>query len=173
MIFAIIGVLLIISLSLTIIRQVAGTRIETTIRYEAASPSGLAPLPELPVASAGVIEALTDTETEWVTYPGRTPSLRLKMRGQSMDGYRYILRKVAAAMGVADLSRMPPELVQPILELSRATAYVVDWEGVAYPNGEPAPYSARALVEMMEADGMLSTFVTDHSERLSPPLPVS
>jgi hypothetical protein len=171
MIYAIAGVLLIILLVIRIAQATSGTK--TVLTYEARSGgSSPRPLPELQPKSASEVDSILDLPTEWVTYAGATPPLRLNMRGQSLDGYRYTLRKFAAEMGI-DVSDLPPEAMENVARITTAMAYVVDWEGATYANGAPLAYSARAMAAKLEADPELSIFVSENAQRLSPPWPVS
>jgi hypothetical protein len=52
-----------------------------------------------------------------------------------------------------------------------ADAYVSNWEGAQYPNGNAMPFSPANLAIMMAKDHHLGAFVQSEAERISPRWP--
>ena len=170
MISVIVGVLVIVILALVIIRMVSGSK--TTIIYQMESQQGGPP--PLPDRSSAEIKASFDAmPSEWVTYMGATPPLKLHVRGLTRENLRRVSRKLIDEMGgQAAMDRLPvDEVTQLMLGMGTrmvAEGYVLDWEGAQYPNGAALPYSTANMTARLDADPYLVTFVTDHAHRLSP-----
>ncbi len=110
-------------------------------------------------------------QSEWITYNGRTPPLRLKVRGNSYEGFRRVVRKYIDTIGQDHFDRLAEaERVQFLLPVM-AEAYVLDWDGAQYQNGTPMPYSPANLVLLMAGDQHLIAFVKQEAERISPAWP--
>jgi len=109
--------------------------------------------------------------TRWVTYMGATPPLKLEIRGQSYETYRRVMRKHLD--GISDGARraMTETMLHDINLLVVADAYVIDWEGATYANGNPMPFSPAELSARMAVDPPLVSFVTENARAISPPWP--
>ena len=59
------------------------------------------------------------------------------------------------------------ELMKTFLPDINAQAYVLDWEGAQYPNGNPLPFSPDRLAILMRKDEILRVFVTDEAWKLA------
>ena len=165
----VIGVLLIIVLSLAIIRALVGTTTRYTV-IPNQPESVFDPAPG--VRTAAEIGAISDTmSSEWCVYEGVTPPLRLKIRGQSLENYARITRLHLDEFGRDSYAALPPQQQAQILSRISADAYVVDWEGALYPNGNPLPFTQQNLMAMIEKDSFLWPFIQEHAHRLSPPWP--
>ncbi len=175
-VFGAVAILLLILLTLRIIQILGGTKTRITIDYsenmQDGSPGGLTPMPPMPERTSEQIGAIIEGgQTEWVTYPGMTPPLRMKMRGQSLEGYRWVLRAHAVELGFADLADIPTQMRDALTHVVMARAYVTDWEGPSYPNGVAMPYSPANLASFMDRDDALFNFVAENAHRISPPWP--
>jgi hypothetical protein len=129
--------------------------------------------PKLPDRSTGEIQSLLDSmPTEWVTYEGMTPPLRLKVRGMTHELYRRFTRAQLDAFGQDTLDKLPMaqkmEVTKSLLPIINATAYVVDWSGAQYPNGKPLPYTPENLATFLRKDEMLRNFVSNEASRIGP-----
>lgn len=126
----------------------------------------------LPARSPQELKARDDAlQSEWVTYNGRTPPLRLKVRGNSYEGFRRVTRKYIDIIGQDHFDRLgEAERVQFLLPVI-AEAYVLDWDGAQYQNGTAMPYSPANLVLFMAADQHLIAFVNQEADRISPAWP--
>jgi hypothetical protein len=167
-----IGLLLIGLLVLLIARAVSATRMTTP------------PLRVVPSRSDGwvdyapgnktaeEVQAVSDAmPSEWCVYEGMTPPLRLKIRGQSRENYVRITRQHIGGHG-PDSYALLTEAQRNDLNLRiTADAYVTDWEGATYPNGNPLPFSLDNLMALIEKDTLLLAFIRDNAHRLSPPWP--
>jgi hypothetical protein len=109
--------------------------------------------------------------TEWVTYGGATPPLRLHVRGQSYEGFRRVTRKYIDLTGQDNFDRLSQQQKVEFLLPVMAEAYVSDWEGAQYSNGSAMPFSPANLAIMMAKDPHFGAFVQSEAERLSPPWP--
>ena len=168
---AIIGVLVIVILALVIIQMVGGTKTKITYQFEPQPGTGPPPLPGR--TPGEIKEALDAMPSEWVTYEGATPPLKLHIRGLTHENLRRVSRKLIDQMGGQQaMDQLPVEQVtQLMLGMNSnliAEAYVLDWEGARYPNGAPMPFSASNMATRLDGDPYLLTFVTDHAHRLSP-----
>jgi hypothetical protein len=110
-------------------------------------------------------------QTEWVTYNGRTPSLRLRVRGNSYEGFRRVVRKHIDRVGQDYFEQLSAAERMQFLLQAIAEAYVIEWEGAEYPNGGPMPFSPANLALFMAGDQHLTAFVNQEADRLSPPWP--
>ncbi len=126
----------------------------------------LPPLPER--SSSEVDEMFGWTAANWVEYPGRTPPLRLKIRGLSEELFRRVARKHVGPLGRIWSQRAALELTFRFENLVMAEAYVLDWEGATYPNGAPMLYSPENLAAFMATDPHLVAFIRQEAHRLSP-----
>jgi hypothetical protein len=109
--------------------------------------------------------------TDWVTYGGATPPLRLHVRGQSYEGFRRVTRKYIDLTGQDNFDRLSQQQKVEFLLPVIAEAYASDWEGAQYSNGNAIPFSPANLAIMMAKDPHLGAFVQSEAERLSPPWP--
>jgi hypothetical protein len=109
--------------------------------------------------------------TEWVTYGGATPPLRLHVRGQSYEGFRRVTRKYIDLTGQDNFDRLSQQQQVEFLIPVIAEAYVLAWEGAQYSNGNEMPFSPANLAIMMAKDPHFGAFVQSEAERLSPPWP--
>jgi hypothetical protein len=126
----------------------------------------------LPIRSAAEVTAQRSTLREaWVTYNGNTPPLRLMLQGQSDESYRRVARDRINVIGQEQFERMSPSEQEVVSAFIAAEAYVNDWEGAAYPNGSPMPFSVKSMAAMMLEDRHLMAFVTDEAAKLGPPWP--
>ena len=116
-------------------------------------------------------QIVSSMQTEWVTYAGATPPLRLRVRGQSYEGFRRVIRKYIDLKGQDHFDRLSQEQKMEFLLPVIADAYVSDWEGAQYPNGNAMPFSPANLAIMMAKDPHLGAFVKSEAERISPPWP--
>jgi hypothetical protein len=107
---------------------------------------------------------------EWLEYPGRTPPLRLHIRGQSYENYRLFARKYLDQLG-SGYALLTPQERHMLSCKTIADAYIADWAGVIYPNGAPIPYSPGEAGLMLAQDEHLFLFVTQNANRLSPEWP--
>lgn len=128
-----------------------------------------APLPE---RSAAELESQkNDLKSEWVTYQGATPPLKLLIQGQSYESYRRVVRSQIDLVGQENVERLPPEALADLNRTILANAYVKDWEGAQYPNGNVMPFTPDNLVVRLSGDPYLETFITGEAKRVSPPWP--
>jgi hypothetical protein len=128
----------------------------------------------LPQRTAEEIHQIQDSMSiEWVVYSGATPPLRLRVSGQTYESYRRIVRKHIDEIGQENMERLSPELLNSFNNAIIADAYVVDWEGAQYPNGNAMPYSTENLSVLLARDPYLLNFLTTEARRISPPWPTS
>ncbi len=99
----------------------------------------------------------------WVTYPGATPPLKLKIRGCSEEMYQGAWRKYTDLF--AQLSREQIHAYRPLIN---AEIYVLDWEGALYPNGVPIPFTPDGLAILLRNDPHLDAFLSDQVRQVSP-----
>lgn len=127
----------------------------------------------LPIRS--LVELASETaklRTEWVTYGGATPPLKLKVTAQSYESYRRMARQmIDRDIGQENVERLSVEQLEAFNHSVLATAYVADWDGAQYPNGSPMPFSVGNLVVMMAQDPYLEAFIVNEARRISPPWP--
>ena len=71
----------------------------------------------------------------------RAPPLRLKLRGNSYEGFRRVTRKYIDRTGQDHFERLSDAQRMQFLLPVIAEAYVIEWEGAQYQNGAPLPYS--------------------------------
>jgi hypothetical protein len=126
----------------------------------------------LPDRTADEVERmLAEMPTRWVTYNGMTPPLQLKVRAVTEELYRRFTRAQMDAIGQKNIATLPfqerMKLMQSFLPDINARAYVLDWQGAAYPNGQPLPYTPDHLAILMRNDELLRLFVTDEAGRLA------
>jgi hypothetical protein len=161
-----VSVVFLIYLLLRISRMLGGNR-QVVLTEPAAGP------PELPHRSDAEVDALlASMPTAWVTYDGMTPPLQLKIRGLSHELYRRFTKAQLDAFGRDTLNSLPPseamEIAKSLLPDVNAAAYVVDWKGATYPNGNPLPYTPDNMAALMRKDEMLRNFVSDEAGKLGP-----
>lgn len=162
------------------IGKILGTA-KTTVEYVPAPQSqtpaetfsgdrfNTAPLPE---RTASEIKEQTDAlKLEWVTYGGSTPPLRLLIQGQTYETYRRIARGRIDLLGQQNVERLSPEQMADFNRSIIAHAYVRNWEGAQYPNGNAMPFTPENLTLLMERDPYLESFITNEAKRVSPPWP--
>jgi hypothetical protein len=126
----------------------------------------------LPKRTQNELEQLQNPmRTEWVAYGGATPPLRLHVRGQSYEGFRRVTRKHIDLTGQDNFDRLSQQQKVEFLLPVIAEAYVLDWEGAQYANGNAMPFSPANLAIMMAKDPHFGAFVQSAAERLSPPWP--
>ena len=167
MIFGILGVLLIVVLILPIIQMVRGTQSLITVVHS--DDRQIAP-PRLPDRTTEEVEALIESmPSKWVFYEGMTPPLKLKVRYQTYENFRRFSRKYIDGIGQHNFERLSQEQQQDLLLHIAADAYVCDWEGAHYPNGNPLPYTPANLFSLMTSDPLLINFITEQSHKLGPP----
>jgi hypothetical protein len=131
----------------------------------------IAPLPKRPAKEiAAQISAL---KTEWVTYNGMTPPLQLLIRGQSYESYRRVVRSEIDVIGQRNFERLSTQQQAEISRLIVARAYVGEWEGAEYTNGNPMPFSSENLSLLIASDPHLEVFIVTEAGRISPPWPTS
>ena len=106
-----------------------------------------------------------------MTYNGATPPLRLHVRGQTYEGFRRVIRKYIDRIGQDHFDQLSQQQKEEFLLPVVAEAYVSDWEGAQYPNGNAMPFSPANLAIMMAKDPHLGAFVESEAERISPPWP--
>lgn len=165
----VISLLLIVLLGLWIIQALVGTKTKYTIVQEgAANPYDPAP----GVRSAEEIKAISDAmPSEWCAYQGMTPPLRLKIRGQSLENYTRITRQYLDDVGRDIFINLPAQQQAAVNLRIIVDAYVTDWEGALYPNGNPLPFSLDNVMALLGKDEFLLPFIQDNAHRLSPPWP--
>lgn len=110
-------------------------------------------------------------QTKWVTYDGATPPLRLHIRGQTYEGFRRVSRKHIDLFGQHNFDQLSQRQREEFLLGVVADAYISDWKGARYPNGNAMPFSSANLAIMMAKDPHLGAFVQSEAERISPPWP--
>ena len=168
---ALIGLLVIVILVLVIVQMIGGTKTKITYQFE--PQQGYEP-PPLPERTPDEIKAGFDAmPSEWVTYEGATPPLRLHLRGSTYENLRRVSRNLIDQMGGQKaMDQLPVEQVTQLMfginSKLIAEAYVLDWEGAQYPNGAAMPFSSSNMAALLDSDSYLLTFVTDHAHRLSP-----
>jgi hypothetical protein len=166
-IFAVIPVVFLIYLLLRIAGMVGGTTTVTT-KHIANGPGQPKPLEDL--TKQQVEEKLASMPTEWITYMGSTPPLELKVRGVTEDLYRRFTKAKADAFGRDTLERMSRQeqmaLVMNWTPEIMARAYVIDWRGAVYPNGNPMPFDPAQLAVMTKRDEFLGNFIAQTTDRL-------
>ena len=163
---AAVSVAFLIYLILRISRMVWGT---TTVVSTAPAPG----LPDLPDRSKAEVNALlASMPTAWVTYEGMTPPLQLKLRGLTHELYRRFTTEFLDAYGRQNFDHLPQheimEVMMKILPDLNASAYVLDWKGATYTNGNPLPYTRDNMASLMRKDEMLRNFVSDQAGKIGP-----
>lgn len=164
----VIGVVFLIYMLLRISRMLGGGARTVIVNQEPYDDR-----PKLPDRSAGELQTLLESmPTEWVTYEGMTPPLRLKVRGLTQELYRRFSRAQLDAFGQATLDTLPMaqkmEVMKSLLPVINATAYVLDWSGAQYSNGNALPYTPENLATLMHKDEMLRNFVSNEANRMGP-----
>jgi hypothetical protein len=173
----VIGVLVVVVLILRIAQMTGGTTTTIKTIHGSYDPEGnfhpgetgrreVAPLP----ARSGqeLQQQAESMVVEWVTYPGATPPLRLKIRGATYEMYRRVARKYIDQVGQDNFERLSMEQIQVVNRSMMAEAYVLDWEGAQYPNGAPKPFLPASLALLLNSDPHLEEFLIHHGERISP-----
>jgi hypothetical protein len=161
-VYALTAILFLVLLALLIYRLVSPQQTILTLQNQG---PGTAPLPVR--SQEEIAQLLAAMPTEWVSYQGMTPPLRLKIRGLSYELSRRNWRKYIDQAG-----DVPLETVTTMFgSAAAAEGYVIDWEGATYPNGNPIPYSPGDLVILMAKDPHLLEFIRREGQRLSPPWP--
>jgi hypothetical protein len=177
-IYGLIAIAFLIYLVLRIVGMIGGYRttvtLQTTGTREAPPPFdpnrfNTSPLPRRTQKELEQIE--NSMQTEWVTYNGATPPLRLHVRGQTYEGFRRVIRKYIDRIGQDHFDQLSQQQKEEFLLPVVAEAYVSDWEGAQYPNGNAMPFSPANLAIMMTKDPHLGAFVESEAERISPPWP--
>jgi hypothetical protein len=173
-----IAVALLIYLVLRIVEMIGGYRTTVTLR---ATDKPRPPPPfdpnrfntsPLPRRSQRELEQIQNSlQTKWVTYGGATPSLRLHIQGQTYEGFRRVVRKHIDRFGQDNFDQLSQQRKEEFLLPVVAEAYVSDWEGAQYPNGNEMPFSPANLAIMMAQDPHLGAFLQSEAERISPPWP--
>ncbi len=137
------------------------------------SPPNVEPLgPPLPERSPKEVEHLVQSlPCEWVTYEGCTPPLRLKVRGQTYETYRRMVRAHIDGIGQHYFESLDSAQQTDIFNLIIADIYVTAWEGAQYQNGNPLPFTPENLRILFQRDPLLLNFVIDNARRISPPWP--
>jgi hypothetical protein len=175
---SLIAVAFLIYLVLRIVGMIGGYRtnvtLQTTRTPETPPPFdpnrfNTSPLPQR--AQKELEQIQSSMRTEWVTYAGATPPLRLHVRGQSYEGFRRVTRKYIDLTGQDNFDRLSQQQKVEFLLPVIAEAYVSDWEGAQYSNGNAMPFSPANLAIMMAKDPHFGAFVQCEAERLSPPWP--
>jgi hypothetical protein len=175
--YVIVSVLFAIYLVLRIGRMLGGRSVTVMGRESGPQPHATfdpnrfntAPLPK---RTDEEIKAHDETlQMEWVTYNGRTPPLRLKLRGNTYEGFRRVIRKYIDIVGQDHFDGLSHAERMQLMPLFIAEAYVIEWEGAQYPNGAPMPYSPANLALFMAGDQHLIVFADQESQRISPPWP--
>jgi len=105
---------------------------------------------------------------EWITYAGMTPELRLQIRGTTEGMFRQTTRKYINMIGQENFEHLSVGERDAMMNTIMAEAYVLDWGGALYPNGNPMPYSASSMALMLAKDPYLVAFLSDQAERLNP-----
>lgn len=160
MIWAIVGLLMIVLLVMRIAGMLGNGRTQ-------AVPAIPDPAPGF--KSAEQVQATSEVmPSEWCEYQGRTPPLRLKIRGQSEENYTRITRQQLATLGPGGINYLSEDQRSAFVSRIAAQAYVADWEGAFYPNGNPIPFSVDNLMAVIEGDQLLTAFVMENAHRLSP-----
>jgi hypothetical protein len=177
-IYSLIAIFFLIYLVLRIVRmlsprsRVAVDRSKTEAEERfSADRFNTAPLPAQ--SAEETAKQLASQPTEWVTYNGMTPPLRLNIRGQSYESYRRVARVHIDVVGQKNMERFSEAQIAGINNLIVADAYVTDWEGAKYPNGNPMPFSPQDLAVLLSKDEHLLAFVSREAKRISPPWPTS
>ena len=170
-IYGLIAVAFLIYLVLRIVGMIGGYRTTVTVRPRPFDPNRFNTSP-LPTRTQKELESAQNSmRTEWVTYDGATPPLRLHVRGQSYEGFRRVTRKYIDLTGQDNFDRLSQQQKVEFLLPVIAEAYVSDWEGAQYSNGNAMPFSPANLAIMMARDPHFGAFVQSEAERLSPPWP--
>ena len=124
----------------------------------------------LPKRTTKEIEAQTSNlRKEWATYNGMTPPLKLLIRGQSYVSYRRIVRSQIDVIGQQNFERMLPLQKADFNRSIITYAYVGDWEGAQYANGNLMPFSPANLSLLISNDPYLEAFIVTEARRVSPP----
>lgn len=160
-----IGVVFLVYMLLRISRMLGGPRSTVVITNPAAPP-------QLWGKSAAEIQSSLDNmPTKWVAYEGMTPPLQLKIRGLTGDLYQTFVHFHVDAYGRQQLESMSPqdraETLQKLRPAINAEAYVVDWNGAQYPNGNPLRFSPDNLAAFMRKDEMLVNFISEEAGNLA------
>jgi hypothetical protein len=170
---AIVAILTIIGLILQIAKNTGGIKTTTSTvqgHFDEGGkfhPGPALPAP-LPLTQEEFDRQLASMPVEWVTYMGATPSVRLKIRGVTELMYRQICRKYINMMGQEQFERMPFSEKDAVIRMINSELYVLDWDGAAYPNGNPMPFSPSALMLLLDKDQHLRAFLSDEVARISP-----
>ena len=164
----VIGVVFLVYLLLRISRMLGGGARTMVVDQEPHDDR-----PTLPDRSTGELQTMLDSmPVEWVTYEGMTPPLRLKVRGLTQELYRRFTRAQLDAFGQDTLDKLPMaqkmDVMKGLLPVINATAYVLDWSGAQYPNGNTLPYTPENLATFMRKDEMLRNFVSNEAGRIGP-----
>jgi hypothetical protein len=163
---ALVSVAFLVYLLLRISKMVGGTRTVSTNRPEGDSTT-------FPKRSEAEIDSLlASMPTAWVVYDGMTPALNLKIRGMTEELYRRFTSRALDDYGRQVLNSLPYQemmaVAASLLPSINAEAYVVEWNGAQYPNGNPLPATVDNLAMLIRNDEMLRNFISNEAERLSP-----
>ncbi len=175
--YGVVSVLFAIYFVLRITRMLGGRSVTVVSRDGGAQPPkafdanrrNMAPLP---TRTAEELKRHDDSlQTEWVTYNGYTPPLRLKVRGNSYKGVRGSMRKYIDRIGQDHYERLSDAERAQFMRPELAESHVLEWEGAQYQNGAPMPFSPANLALFMAAAQHLVAFVQQEAERISPSWP--
>src|SRR5580693_8555600 len=83
--------------------------------------------------------------------------------------FRRVIRKYIDRIGQDHFDQLSQQQKEEFLLPVVAEAYVSDWEGAQYPNGNAMPFSPANLAIMMAKDPHLGALVESEAERISPP----
>jgi hypothetical protein len=128
-------------------------------------------IPSSPRSEGELERLLVSMPKTWATYPGATPRLDLRIRGLTEELYRRFTRAYLDSDGVKQFVESLPlaqriDAMRSHLPEIIARAYVTDWRGAQYPNGQPIPFDPQYLVAMMRKDEMLEVFITQQAKQL-------
>ena len=163
----VIGVVFLIYLLLRISRMLGSSTSGRVIPSESYDTR-----PKLPTRSETEIQTILDSmPTKWLIYEGSTPPLNIRVRGLSREFYRRFWRNHLDTMQNY-LDTLPPKEKQDFVMSQtpnvNALAYVVEWNGALYPNGNPLPGTVDNLAVLIRKDEMLRNFISEESGKISP-----
>lgn len=99
--------------------------------------------------------------TEWVTYTGVSPPLRLKICFAGSEAYRHAIAQSVTSMGCTAIEQLTEEQEAVLGVRAFASTFVVDWEMVG------RPYVSSVMAEMLAADVNLFRFLFNEVKRRS------
>ena len=97
--------------------------------------------------------------TEWVSYTGIAPPLRLKLCFAGTEAFRRAMKQSITSMGCTAIEQLTEEQEAVLGIRAMASTFIVDWEMAG------RPYESSIMAEMLAADVNLMRFVFNEVKR--------